>query len=160
MRLELTRRADYAVRAALALAEAGSERLSVRQVATERGIPPAFLPRIMADLARGGLVEATPGRTGGYRLARPAAEISLLDIIDAVDPNVRRRTCVLRGGPCQLNGVCSVHDVFATVQIGVIETLGRATLGALVVSDRPISPRKGGRPARPEQLADATVKLA
>jgi Rrf2 family protein len=105
MRLELTRRADYAVRASLALARAGTERLSVRRLAAEQRIPLAFLPRVMSDLVRAGVVEATTGRAGGYRLTRPASEISILDVVQAVEGDVRRRTCVLRGGSCGLDGV-------------------------------------------------------
>jgi Rrf2 family protein len=131
MRLELTRRADYAVRASLALARAGTERLSVRRLATEQRIPLAFLPRIMSDLVRAGVVEATTGRAGGYRLTRPASEISILDVVQAVEGDVRRRTCVLRGGSCGLDGVCAVHPVFEQAQDDLLDRLAAASLGDL-----------------------------
>ncbi len=132
MRLELTRRADYGIRATIALAQAGNERRSVRRVAAEQRIPPAFLSRVMADLTRAGIVEATTGRSGGYRLARSAARISLLDVVEAVEGDVRRRTCVLRGGACRLNGVCTVHPVFAAAQDDLLATLARAKLGDMI----------------------------
>ena len=53
-------------------------------------IPERFLPRVMRDLGAAGLVEARTGRTGGYRLARPAAAITLLDVITAAEPEPRR----------------------------------------------------------------------
>jgi Rrf2 family protein len=82
MRLELTRRGDYAVRAMLSLAEHGGNGwLSVARISAAMDIPERFLPRVMAELARSGLVEGHLGRTGGYRLARPAASITLLDVI-------------------------------------------------------------------------------
>ena len=133
MRLELTKRADYAIRAVLALGEAGPDaRLSVRRIAAERAIPQWFLPRVMADLVAAGLVEGVAGRTGGYRLARPAAEVSLLDVIEAVEGDSRRRICVLRGGPCRLDGVCDVHEVFAAAQDDMIRRFGAATIAAAV----------------------------
>ena len=131
MRLELTKRADYAIRAALALGEAGpDERLSVRRIAAEQSIPARFLPRVMADLVAAGLVEGMAGRSGGYRLARPAADISLLDLIEAVEGDSLRRVCVLRGGPCRLNGVCAVHEVFAAAQEDMIRRFRSATVAA------------------------------
>jgi Rrf2 family protein len=133
VRLELTKRADYAIRAVLALGGAGpEERLSVRRIAAEQTVPVRFLPQVMGDLVSAGLVEGTQGRSGGYRLARPATEISLLDVIEAVEGDSRRRVCVLRGGPCRLNGVCDVHDVFAAAQDEMLRHLGSATIAETV----------------------------
>ncbi len=144
VRVELTRRADYAVRAMLALAapDAGP-RLSARSIATSMAIPPRFLPQILRELADSGLVEAQTGRNGGYRLARPARDISLLDIVDAVEPTPRTRVCVLRGGPCGLDGHCAVHDVFADAQEAVTTRLGRASLAELALALAPQVPRSG-----------------
>ena len=100
MRLDLTRRGDYAVRAMLALAGPdGTGWLSVNRIAGDMSIPVRFLPAVMRDLTKTGLVEARTGRTGGYRLARPAERITLLDVIDAVEPADEARRCVLRGIP-------------------------------------------------------------
>jgi Rrf2 family protein len=131
MRLELTKRADYAIRATAAMAAAPDERLSVRRVATAQNIPIRFLPRVMSDLVGAGLVEGAPGRTGGYRLTRPATSISILDVVEAVEGDSRRRTCVLRGGPCQIGGVCDVHHVFAAAQESMLEPLRMATIAGI-----------------------------
>src|SRR6266536_3500429 len=74
MRLELTHRGDYAIRAMIALSHSDRDRLSVRRIAEEMHIPVAFLPQVMRDLVAAGLVESASGRSGGYRLARTAAE--------------------------------------------------------------------------------------
>jgi Rrf2 family protein len=129
MRLELTRRADYAVRAMLALAVPDGPRpQSVRRIADRMGIPPRFLPQVMQDLSKADLVEAYAGRHGGYRLRHPADEISLLAIIEAVEGDTRRQSCVLRGGPCGADGFCAVHDVFAGAQDDVLDRLSQARL--------------------------------
>jgi Rrf2 family protein len=133
MRLDLTKRADYAIRATLALARAGEgQRLSTRRIAENEAIPGQILPRIMIDLTRAGLVTAVSGRTGGYELARPSSAISILDVIAAVEGDPHRRTCVLRGGPCRVAGVCDVHAVFFAAQEALLATLGDATLSGLV----------------------------
>ena len=135
MRLELTKRGDYAVRAMLALARApDGTLLSARRIAEAMDIPVRFLPQVLGDLSRAGLVVAAPGRTGGYRLARPAASVSLLDVIEAVEGDSRRRTCVLRGAPCGLDGYCDVHAAFYAGQEALLAALDGASLASLVAS--------------------------
>ncbi len=78
------------------------------------------------------------GRTGGYRLARPAREIDLLRIVEAVeDPEPAR--CVLRGGPYEHDGRCAVHDAFAGATRVHQAELSRSNLAELA--------RRGGLPA-------------
>jgi Rrf2 family protein len=132
MKLDLTKRADYAIRTVVALAATAPDgRLSVRRIAASQGIPVRFLPQVMADLVAAGIVAGIPGRTGGYVLGRPAAAITILEVIEAVEGDSRRQTCVLRGGTCQLNGTCAVHQVFAATQAGMIRELGEATIASL-----------------------------
>ena len=158
MRLELTRRGDYAVRAMLALARAevasgepskGDGRLSVARIAASEAIPPPILPSVMRLLTSAGLVAAQTGRTGGYCLARRADRISLLEIIEAIEGDTRRRTCILRGGPCLANGQCSVHEVFSSAQEALRDSLATAMLARVVPGpphDPPVIPtmRAGG----------------
>lgn len=129
MRLELTKRGDYAVRAMLALTRgAGNGLLSARRISEAMDIPVRFLPQVLADLQRAGLVEAAPGRTGGYRLTRDPASVSLLDVIEAVEGDSRRQSCVLRGGPCGQDGFCDVHGVFFSGQEALRGTFAGASL--------------------------------
>jgi Rrf2 family protein len=129
VRLELTRRGDYAVRAMLTLAhEDGDRWLSVSRISNRMNIPERFLPRVMADLVRAGLVEGHLGRSGGYRLARPAAAISLLEVIRAAEPADEDKTCILRGGPCGVDGRCAVHEVFTEAREALVARLASATL--------------------------------
>jgi Rrf2 family transcriptional regulator, iron-sulfur cluster assembly transcription factor len=132
MRLELTRRGDYAVRAMLALAgRAPAGPTSAREIAVEMGIPVGYVPRVMGELVSAGLVASTTGRSGGYALARSPASISLLGVIEAVEGDSRRTTCVLRGGPCGRDGHCQVHDVFFAAQAALLEQLSRVSLADL-----------------------------
>jgi Rrf2 family protein len=129
MRLTFSKQGDYAVRAMLALADADPGTwLSVTRISAAMAIPARVLPRVMRDLDAAALVEARTGRSGGYRLARPASSISLLDVIAAAEPEDDAPRCVLRGIPCDLDGRCAVHDVFAEARAALGERLGRATL--------------------------------
>ena len=135
MRLELTKRGDYAVRAMLALAGDGDGLLSVRRIAAEMAIPPRFLPQVMGDLVRAGLVEGVPGRSGGYRLSCPAADISLLTIVEAIEGDSRRTSCVLRGGPCRGEGACAVHAAFIAAEEGMIAAFAGMMLAEVAGAD-------------------------
>jgi Rrf2 family protein len=130
MRLELTRRGDYAVRTMLVLAaqDPTAAPLSARRVAAAMSIPERFLPHVLRDLVRAGLVEGHAGRTGGYRLSRPPRAITLLDVIEAAEGDGKPPTCVLRGGPCHPDGRCAVHDVFAGARSLLLEQLRTTTL--------------------------------
>jgi len=138
MNLDLTKRADYAIRAMLALAQAGEdERLSVRRIAADQDIPSQFLRRIMSDLVRAGLIHSVAGRSGGYLLARPATSVSILDVIEAVEGDGGGRTCVLRGGPCGVSGECRVHLAFSTSRDGFMAGLAGASFADLVARGTP-----------------------
>jgi len=117
----------------LALASEPSDGwLSVPAVSSAMSIPERFLPRVMADLVKAGLIVGHRGRTGGYRLARPASSISLLDIIGAAEPDNDDRTCILRGGPCGLDGRCAVHDAFSGARNAMLQRLGATPLSEVV----------------------------
>lgn len=82
--MQISARADYAVRAMLELA-ATEEMVTAQALADAQGLPHKFLEAILGDLRRAGLVRSHRGADGGYRLARPATEIAIGDVIRAVD---------------------------------------------------------------------------
>ena len=130
MKLELTRRGSYAIRVAVSLARIDDGTLtSSARIAAAMGIPPRFLPQVMGDLVRAGIVEGVVGRAGGYRLARPPEQIDLLEVIEAAEGDARRRYCVLKGVECgsQRSG-CEVHGVFAAAQAAILSHLAGTTL--------------------------------
>lgn len=120
---------------ALASHDDAPRAMSSRRIAREWQIPQRFLTRVLRRLAERGLIEPVLGRHGGYRLARPATSITLLDVIDAVETTPAKGICVLRGGPCQRGGRCAVHDVFTAARADFLERLSGRTLGHLVERD-------------------------
>ena len=83
--MRVSAKADYAIRAAVELAASGPGPVKGERVAQAQEIPPNFLENILADLRNAGLVASKRGAEGGYWLARPADEITLADVIRAVD---------------------------------------------------------------------------
>ena len=140
MRLELTHRGSYAIRAVLTLARADKDEVvPARRIAKEMDIPVRFLPQVLGDLSRAGIVEARLGRAGGYRLSKPAADVSLLDVIEAAEGDARRQTCVLSGKPCDGSDPCDVHDMFYEAQEAILQRLDGVSI-ADVVADSASAP--------------------
>lgn len=83
--MRLSARVDYALRAAVALADYGERWVSAEQIAEDQGIPRKFLESILLQLRRGGIAASKRGPEGGHRLAKPGTETSLADVIRAVD---------------------------------------------------------------------------
>lgn len=136
MRIELSHRGDYAVRAMLALARQNSNGpLSARVIAERMEVPVRFLPHVLRDLVAAGLISGQTGRTGGYRLSLPADEINLLLVLDAVEPDHGTPRCVLRGGPCNPDGRCAVHDVFTAATAAMRDCLGGSSLADVARAD-------------------------
>lgn len=88
--MQVTRQADYAVRAVLHLARiGGNKRAATSAVAQEQHIPPSFLAKIVAQLSVAGILHTSRGAHGGVTLARDANEISLLEVVEAIDGPIR-----------------------------------------------------------------------
>jgi len=117
--LRINRKTDYAVRVVLALAKRPpGTRLSTDDIQAEMLLPRPFLQRIVAELARLGLVETTPGPNGGLELARAPEEISLRDVIEGLDGPLMLSDCLCEPGYCPLGASCPVR-----VQVGKIQRM-------------------------------------
>jgi Rrf2 family iron-sulfur cluster assembly transcriptional regulator len=112
--LGLSRRGDYVVRSAICLARVYlSERpTKLREVSSEMGVPRTFASQILGDLVRSGIAVSSFGLHGGYRLARPPEEVSLLDVIEAGEGSLASENCALADEPCPGEEVCPVHETW------------------------------------------------
>lgn len=137
MRLQLTKRSDYAIRACLYLASPDREEsASSRRIAQRMEIPEQFLPRVLGALAAAGIVEARIGRTGGYRLRRSSHRLSILELIETVEGASRSNNCVLRQRACDAGRPCAFHPVWEEAQTAFIDVLGSTTLADLATANR------------------------
>jgi Rrf2 family protein len=128
MRLRFSRRTDYALRAALELARRSNGLVKRAELATAISAPPSVMAQALADLVRGGVVVATAGPAGGYRLAEPASEISVLAVVDAIEPPEETRRCVLHDRACSWEGACPLHATVVGAEAAYREQLGLTTL--------------------------------
>lgn len=128
--MQITRQADYAVRAITYLAQLDQGlRVSTAEVAREQHIPLTFLAKIVSQLSNSGIVHATRGARGGITLARPAREISLLEVVEAIDGPIALNECVLDPANCAISDSCGVRRVWCDAQAELIQRLRRSTFG-------------------------------
>ena len=136
MDLALTRRGDYAVRAALCLAKwDAAGYLKIREVAAAMDLPASYTPHVLKLLATAGLAEAKAGPDGGYRLRSRPERISLLQVVEAAEGSFNLERCILRGGPCHWEQACAVHGAWVAAMQACREALERTTLADLVAVD-------------------------
>src|SRR6266516_743195 len=112
MRLELTRRSDLAARALVVLAHAG-RRLKAGEVAAALDTTAGFVPQVLAPLIRRSWVDSEPGPIGGYAVTADLADISVLDVIEAIEGRTDTGRCVLENRACESGGACALHAAWA-----------------------------------------------
>lgn len=130
--MEISRRTDYGVRVILDLASlTENERASTQEIADRQNIPAPFLAKIISQLSLSGLVTTYRGAGGGVKLARPASDISLLEVIEALDGPIRLNRCVIEPSACPRDEHCPVHYIWAKAQQELTGLLGVTTFEEL-----------------------------
>ena len=130
--MEVTRRTDYAIRILRELARIGGGPLSVRELAERQGVPYAFARGIQRELVAAGLATTLRGARGGIKLARPAADINLLQIAIAMQGDVSCSVCSRDLDWCDRMPECDVHQVWLDIDSMVADYLASKSLEALV----------------------------
>ncbi len=130
--MQLTSRTEYAVRAMIDLAKLDGEQATAKEIAKRQEIPPKFLPQIMVDLSRAGLVQGTRGSGGGVRLAVDPEKVTVRRIVDAIEGPMALYSCLEEGGICHRQGRCEVQHVWAWAQSRFLKALEEFTLSDLV----------------------------
>ncbi|HEY9527864.1 MAG TPA: Rrf2 family transcriptional regulator [Anaerolineales bacterium] len=132
--LKINRQTDYAVRVVLALAKQGvGARLSSGEIQRQMLIPPALMSRIVAQLARAGLINTFPGREGGLMLPRPAAQITLRDVVETFEGPILLSECLQARGEddCPFRTNCPVSSKWGRVQVAMLREMAAVTFEGL-----------------------------
>lgn len=122
--MQITRQADYAVRAVLYLAGLNNgRRAPTSEIAREQRIPPSFLAKIVSQLSVAGVVQTSRGARGGVTLARSPGDITLLEVIEAIDGPILLNECVEDPSVCYFGDDCPVQGVWCDAQSGLVQKL-------------------------------------
>lgn len=127
----LSQTVEYALRAVVFLAEGSPESRTNQQIAEATRVPPSYLAKVLQGLRRAGIVHSQRGIGGGSRLVRDAGDITVLDVVNAVDPILRISTCPL-GLQRHVGQLCPLHrkldDALATIETNFASTTIREML--------------------------------
>ncbi len=132
--MQITRQADYAVRAVLYLAGKKDERVATSMIAEEQKIPPSFLAKIISQLSIAGLLHTSRGARGGVTLARDARDITLLEVVEAIDGPIQLNECVGGDGVCSFTDGCPMRPVWCEAQEELVARLRNTNFADLLKS--------------------------
>ena len=138
--MKFSLKSEYAILALLDMAiNVDGGPIHVRAIAARRSIPVKFLEQVMSALKKAGLVESIRGAQGGYILARNPDQISLVDIIEAIEGPIAPIDCVVEGRDyrCKyMAGSCAVKDVWEDVKLAIKDVLSKSTIADLCTKSR------------------------
>jgi len=136
--VRLTQKSKYAVRALMELAlEEGGEPLGVGEVARRQRIPERFLEQIFGELRRAEILESRRGARGGYSFRMPPEEITVLDVVEVLDGEVRPARCSA-GGTCYIADapLCTTSKIWDEARVALESVFGRYTIAQIADEER------------------------
>ncbi len=142
----VSRTAQHAIRAVLALSAEPERPQGAADLARRVGAPPNYLSKLLKTLADAGLLESRKGSGGGFRLAKPLSEITLFDIVDPFDRLSKNDGCFLGGGlACSSEAPCAIHRRWQPIRDNFLNMLKGSRLAEVGPQEKP---RAGGRAQR------------
>lgn len=131
--MQITRQADYALRAMLYLSKLERNvKAATSLIAKEKNIPPSFLAKIISQLSIAGLINTSRGARGGVSLARRPEKISLLDVVEAIDGPITLNECVDDPEVCSFGDNCPIHEVWCEAKTELVRKLSESTFDKLL----------------------------
>lgn len=138
--MQITRQADYAVRAVMYLAKLEpDQRAATSKVAQAQRIPPSFLAKIISQLSIAGLLQTSRGARGGVNLARGPKEVTLLEVIEAIDGPILLNECVSENSTCTRYDDCPLRPVWCDAQEELISRLKNTNFQSLLDQQKPVA---------------------
>lgn len=134
--LQVSRKVDYALRAAVYLAGCDPEQMvSFREISASQEVPREFLAKILRSMVTSGVIQSQRGANGGYRLSRPANEITFLDVIEAADGPIALNECCEDGIGCSRAPLCSMEAVWRRAEKAMKDVFANVRLSDLACED-------------------------
>src|SRR5512142_2152239 len=131
--MQITRQADYALRAMLYLAQLEpTQRAATSQIADEQHIPPSFLAKIISQLSIAGLIHTSRGARGGVSLARQPEEISVLEVVEAIDGPISLNECTENPSACPFGDDCPLRPLWCDTQTELVKRLKKTSFAQFI----------------------------
>lgn len=131
--MQITRQADYALRAMVYLAQIEPNlRSATSRIAEEQHIPPSFLAKIISQLSIAGLIHTSRGARGGVSLARPPEAISVLEVVEAIDGPLMLNECSNGTNNCAFGETCPLRPLWCETQADMVDRLRKTTFASVL----------------------------
>lgn len=131
--MQITRQADYALRAMLFLARLDPhQRASTSDIAKIQHIPPSFLAKIISQLSIAGLIQTSRGARGGVSMAREPEKISLLEVVEAIDGPISLNECIGHNANCPFGEECPLRPLWCETQEALTDKLRSTSFAQFV----------------------------
>ncbi len=138
--MQITRQADYALRAMLYLAQLeDGKKAATSKIAEDKDIPPSFLAKIISQLSIAGLIRTSRGAHGGVELAGKPEDISLLDVVEAIDGPITLNECTSDPSVCDFGDHCPIHEVWCEVKADLVRKLRASTFDQLLEREKTLA---------------------
>jgi len=132
--MQITRQADYALRAIYHLTKLEpTERAATSHIAEEQHIPPSFLAKIISQLSIAGLIHTSRGARGGVSLARSPEEITILEVVEAIDGPIALNECTSSPESCPFGQNCPLRKLWCGTQADLVEKLRNTTFAQFLL---------------------------
>ena len=138
--MRLTRATEYAFRALRFLASRTEQRwYSIQEIGAAEDVPTQFLAKVMQHLTQAGIVQSACGKTGGYGLARPANEISMSEVLEAIEGQLAINECLIYPSDCRFlrEGGCRAHGIFKELQSAMLAVLKKYSIADIAAHPGP-----------------------
>lgn len=135
----ISQSAEYALRAVVVLATGPEGTIGTREISHRSQVPSGYLSKVLQTLARAGLVRSAAGRNGGFTLTRPSERISVLDVINAVEPIQRIRSCPLELRDHRAT-LCPLHRRLDSAFAEMERAFAASTIAELLRDDQGLAP--------------------
>lgn len=134
--MQLTRFSDFALRVLMYAHAADNRLVTIDEMAASYRVSRAHLMKVVNALTRAGYLTAVRGRTGGLKLARPATEIRLGDVVRATEPDLALVECFSTGSQCVISGCCRLPAVLRRALAAFLSELDRHTLASIALKPK------------------------
>jgi len=137
--VQITRETDYAIRCVLYLSSRTDRLTMVDEISREMATPRSFLAKILQKLAKAGIVKSFRGVKGGFQLAKEPTQITLLDVIEAIEGAIALNACAIDSSACGFSGTCSVHPIWIKLRGEFNELLKQHNFAEIAETALPVN---------------------
>ncbi len=135
--MKLTRASDYAIRGVVYMAmQPHGSIVVIPEVAREMDVPVGFLARIFQSLSRAGIVISHRGKKGGYSMARKPLEVTLRNVVEAVEGDIKLNICLDGYNACDRMSFCPIREKLANVQDDLVTSLDKTNFAELATLEK------------------------